>query len=90
MRRQDRNQGRTVEPTCLDYFGPTGVDEAWRGRGTGTALLLACLHAMASAGYAYAIIGGAGPVAFYERAVNARIIPGSQPGIYRGMLSPEA
>lgn len=70
--------------TRPDYFGPTGVDEASRGRGIGTLLLLRALEALAAEGYAYAIIGGVGPVAFYERAVGAFVIPGSDPGIYGG------
>lgn len=74
--------------TRPDYFGPTGVLESERGRGIGRALLLQCLEALAGLGYAYAIIGGVGPAAFYERAVGATIIPGSDPGIYAGMLRP--
>ena len=38
-------------------------------------------------GYAYAIIGGVGPVAFYEKCVGARAIPDSTPGIYRDFLA---
>ncbi len=37
-------------------------------------------------GYAYAIIGGAGPTEFYTKAVGAVAIEGSTPGIYRGVL----
>lgn len=74
------------EATCKDFFGPTGVDKTYRGLGIGKALLLICLHAMKELGYAYAIIGGAGPVEFYKKAINAVEIPGSVPGIYRGML----
>ena len=70
--------------TRPDYFGPTGVDEGHRGRGIGTLLLLRALEALAAEGYAYAIIGGVGPAAFYERAVGAILIPGSEPGIYGG------
>jgi hypothetical protein len=40
----------------------------------------------ASAGYAYAIIGGAGPTAFYAKTVGAVAIEGSTPGIYRDPL----
>jgi hypothetical protein len=65
-----------------DYFGPTGVEAAARGRGIGLALLFACLHAMRDAGYAYAIIGGVGPAAFYEKSVGATLIEHSTPGIY--------
>jgi hypothetical protein len=41
---------------------------------------------MREAGYAYAIIGAAGPIAFYEQLVGATRIPGSRPGPYRGLL----
>ena len=74
--------------TRPDYFGPTGVDESGRGRGIGKALLLLALEALRAEGYAYAIIGGVGPSAFYEKAVGATIIPGSEEGIYAGMLRP--
>jgi GNAT superfamily N-acetyltransferase len=70
-------------------FGPTGVAEAWRGRGVGTALLLASLYAMAEQGYAYAAIARVGPVEFYARAVGATVIAGSEPGVYRGRLDGE-
>ena len=74
------------DTTCKNFFGPTGVSGTHRGRGIGHALLLACLHAMAGQGYAYAIIGGVGPVEFYAKTVGAIVIAGSQPGIYGGML----
>ena len=74
------------DTTCQNFFGPTGVTPAGQGRGTGKALLLACLHAMAAQGYAYAIIGGVGPVEFYEKTVGATLIPDSTPGIFGGML----
>lgn len=74
--------------TARGLFGPTGVDDAARGTGLGTALLLAALRAMAADGYAYAVIGGAGPVEFYRKAVGAIPIEGSEPGLYRGMLQP--
>ncbi len=74
--------------TARGLFGPTGVDEKARGTGLGKALLLASLRAMAADGYAYAVIGGAGPVAFYQKAVGAIPIEGSEPGLYRGMLRP--
>jgi len=71
-----------------NFFGPTGVLEAERGRGIGRALLLVALHAQREQGYAYAIIGGVGPAGYYEKAVGARPIEGSDPGIYAGMLRP--
>jgi len=46
------------DTTGLAFFGPTGVAEAQCRRATGKALLLACLHAMRSVGYGYAIISG--------------------------------
>lgn len=74
------------DATCRNFFGPTGVSDSHRGRGIGRALLLACLHAMAGQGFAYAIIGGVGPVEFYAKSVGAVVIEGSEPGIYGGML----
>ena len=68
---------------CVNFFGPTVVAEKKRGLGIGTALFLSCLHAMAGHGYAYAIIGGVGPAAFYADTVGAMPIEGSSPGIYR-------
>jgi len=72
--------------TCPNFFGPEGVAADERGRGIGRALLLATLHAQRAEGYAYAIIGGVGPAAFYAKAVGAVDIAGSTPGIYGGML----
>jgi GNAT superfamily N-acetyltransferase len=88
-------EGRVVgfachEATCRGYFGPTGVDPALRGLGVGTRLLLECLHDMRNLGYAYAVIGGAGPVDFYRKTVGALVIEGSEPGIYRDGLKPDA
>src|SRR4051794_37286100 len=70
------------EATCRNFFGPELVDERYRGRGVGKALLLAALHAMRAEGYAYAIIGWASSIDFYRKAVGATVIEGSQPGIY--------
>lgn len=72
--------------TSRNFFGPLGVLESHRGRDTGAALLLACLHAMAAQGYAYAIIGAVGPADFYTKTVGATIIPDSAPSVLRGML----
>jgi len=73
------------ECTRPNYFGPTGVREDLRGSGLGAALLLRSLESMREIGYAYAIIGGVGPAAFYEKTVNATIIPGSETGIYASL-----
>lgn len=75
--------------TRPDYFGPTGVEESQRGRGIGRVLLLQCLEALRAEGYAYAIIGGVGPARFYEKAVGATLIEGSDIGIYRDRLTRE-
>lgn len=74
------------DTTAKGFFGPTGVSEAARGRGVGRVLLLACLHAMRWEGYAYAIIGGVGPVEFYQKHVGAIVIEESGSGVYQGLL----
>ena len=68
--------------TRPNFFGPAGVSAADRGRGIGAALTLAALDSMRAAGYAYAIIGGVGPAAFYASVAGATPIEGSTPGIY--------
>jgi GNAT superfamily N-acetyltransferase len=75
------------ECTRRNFFGPTGVAEDMQRRGIGKALLLAGLSGLRELGYVYAIIGGAGPVEFYEKAVGATVIPDSEPGIYTNLLS---
>ena len=72
--------------TAPDFFGPTSVDTAYRGKGIGKALLIRALRAMREEGFAYAIIGGVGPVHFYESAVHATLIPDSDPSIYEDYL----
>jgi predicted N-acetyltransferase YhbS len=74
------------ECTRRGFFGPTGVVESARGTGIGTALLFASLQGLREMGYVYAIIGGAGPVHFYQRTVGAIVIPDSEPGIYTDLL----
>ncbi len=86
------HEGAILGFACYDaayrnFFGPTGVEEPWRGRGIGKILLLRSLEAMREQGYAYGIIGGVGPASFYEKAVGAQLIEGSNPGIYEGILS---
>ena len=72
--------------TAPDFFGPTAVAEAERGKGIGRALLLRSLASLREEGYGYAIISGVGPAAFYEKTVGATLIPGSTPGVYRDFL----
>ena len=67
-------------------FGPLGVHEKYRKQGIGSALLLACLHAMKAEGYAYAVIGWVSSEDFYAHAVGATVILDSAPGIFRGKL----
>jgi predicted N-acetyltransferase YhbS len=75
------------ECTRRAFFGPAGVIQNMRGQGVGAALLLAGLHGLREMGYAYGIIGGAGPTEFYARACGATIIENSSPGIYGDPLS---
>ncbi len=71
------------ECTRRNYFGPTGVADEWRGKGIGKALFVAALMGLQDLGYAYAVIGDAGPVEFYRKAVGAIPIPiGDGRGIY--------
>lgn len=74
------------ECTRKAFFGPTGVAPDERGRGIGTALLIASLWGLRELGYVYGIIGGAGPTEFYERLVGAVMIPDSEPGVYTDLL----
>lgn len=56
-------------------FGPMGIAKQNRVKGVGKELLHHCLYNMKQDGYEYAIIGQAGPIEFYERNCNARLIP---------------
>lgn len=78
-----------AESTARAFFGPTGVDPAFRNKGIGHSLLLAALHGLRDLGYAYGIIGAAGPVDFYVKSVGAIPILDSQPGIYVDLLGPD-
>ena len=86
VREQDLLGFACYDAICPNFFGPTGVLESERGLGIGRALLLAALHAQKAQGFAYAIIGGVGPAEFYEKTVGARLIEGSTPGVYAGLL----
>ncbi|MGN0745490.1 MAG: GNAT family N-acetyltransferase [Aristaeellaceae bacterium] len=75
--------------SALNYFGPIGVDEAARGTGVGSALLIRALEHMRDAGYGYAIIGWVSDAAdFYRKTVNALFIPGGEPEntVYANMV----
>jgi predicted N-acetyltransferase YhbS len=58
------------------------VLESERGKGIGKELLVRSMIGLRELGYAYAIIGGAGPTDFYEKTLGAIPIPGSTPGVY--------
>ena len=77
----------TYDSAYLNFLGPMGVSKDYRKRGLGKVLLYLALRSMKEMGYAYAIIGGVGPAKFYEIAFGAKIIKGSDPGIYKGILS---
>jgi predicted N-acetyltransferase YhbS len=70
------------ECTCKNYFGPTGVLNEYRGKQIGKVLLMASLRALLEMGYAYCVIGGAGPTEFYTKCCGATLIPDSVPGFY--------
>lgn len=76
------NEGEIVGFAAFDvyknkrcYFGPMGVSVSNRINGVGYTLLHHCLKDMKDIGYEYAIIGGAGPIEFYEKTCNAVVIP---------------
>jgi GNAT superfamily N-acetyltransferase len=68
--------------TARGFLGPVGVSEASRGSGTGRALVVSVLQSMRESGYGYAVIGDAGPLGFFRKCCDARLIEGSDPGIY--------
>ncbi|MEM6892468.1 MAG: GNAT family N-acetyltransferase [Bacteroidota bacterium] len=74
------------ECTAKNFFGPTGVLETEQGKGIGKLLLLKALEALKNMGYAYAIIGGVGPVEYYRKAVGAQEINGSEISVYQHLL----
>jgi predicted N-acetyltransferase YhbS len=83
--------GQLVGFACYDatargFFGPTGVSEDQRGKKIGLALLYHTLVAMKMHGYAYAIIGSAGPKDFYASAIGAMPIASDNEDIYQGLL----
>ena len=70
------------DATALGFFGPIGVANSHRKKGTGKALMTACLLDMKLKGYGYAIVGAVKDTDFYKHAVGALEIPDSAPGIY--------
>jgi len=74
------------ESSGRNFFGPTGTLETERGKGIGRVLLIKALQSMRDMGYAYAIIGGVGPTEFYQKAVEAKLIDGSETSIYEHLI----
>ena len=74
------------ETTAKNFFGPTGVLPAYRGIGIGKVLLIKALMSLRALGYAYAVIGGVGPAAYYQKVVGAVIIEGSGRSVYQDLL----
>jgi len=86
------HQNNIVGFACFDatakgYFGPTGVNEKYRGQNIGQVLLLTTLNAMKESGYGYAIIGSVGSnvIPFYSKYLNV-IESSSKPNIYNRMI----
>ncbi len=85
------SSGRLAGFCCWDctakgFLGPIGVHEDFRGMNAGRAVVISSLYSMREAGYGYAVIGDAGPVDFFRKICDARIIEGSSPGIYNNPL----
>ncbi len=76
------------DTTFRGFLGPIGTAPEARGMGIGRVVLLVALRELWHLGYAYAIVGAAGPVEFFQRVAGAQEIPESTPGPYRGILRP--
>lgn len=74
------------DTTTRGFFGPTGTKEEERGRGIGKILTIKALKSLRELGFAYGIIGGVGPVSYYEKIVGAKIIEGSELNIYEHLI----
>lgn len=74
------------DATALGFFGPIGVEKPHRQKGTGTALMTACLLDMKRKGYGYAIVGAVENAEYYKKTVGALEIPDSFPGIYKNRI----
>lgn len=56
-------------------YGPMGVLPTTRNNGVGKGLLYHALQSMKEKGYMYAVLKEAGPIEFYEKKCNAKLIP---------------
>ncbi len=75
-------EGRIIGFACYDVvrnkkgiFGPMGTSRLARSKGIGSELLHHCLNEMKSVGYEYVMIDQAGPIEFYEKNCQAKLIP---------------
>lgn len=73
--------------TAPGYFGPTGVDKAYRGLGIGKAILFEALHGLRQLGYVYGFIGAPGPVDFYVKNLKCMLLPKDWTTIYTSTQS---
>ena len=74
------------DATARGMLGPIGVAPSYQRQGLGRALLLAALEAMHAVGYAYAVVGWVRSATFFQHTVGALPIPGSDPGLYTGLI----
>ena len=74
------------DATGLGFFGPIGVEKSHRQRGTGKALMTACLLDMKLKGYGCAVVGAVESTRYYQKIVGAWEIPDSSTGIYKTRL----
>jgi predicted N-acetyltransferase YhbS len=77
------------DATALGFFGPIGVAASHRRKGTGTALMTACLLDMKLKQYGYAVVGGVEDTDYYRKNAKAVEIPDSSSGIYGKRLKIE-
>ncbi|MFI8577466.1 GNAT family N-acetyltransferase [Rossellomorea aquimaris] len=56
-------------------YGPMGVLPVTRHKGVGKGILYHALQCMQEKGYMYAVLKEAGPIEFYEKKCNAKLIP---------------
>lgn len=75
------------DSTARGMLGPIGVVVPCQRRGLGRELLLAALEAMRAIGYAYAVVGWVESETFFQHTAGATSIPGSEPGLYEGVIS---
>lgn len=58
----------------VGIFGPMGVDRKMRGQHIGVVLARRALGSLKAMGYAQALIPAVGPVEFYEKYCEARVV----------------